>query len=393
MADADKTDGFFAVDRRTWARVCGLGLNRAVAYLVLARGTGKTNRETAWSVQAIETYTGISRSSAHAAVATLIEDGVLRKLRDGTRPKYELLPWHIIPGTDPRPPLSSYDQSVVDKALQGKKVTGWDKDRIADAVKKGWLINDGDGRYGVAPRPDSDPNRIWLPNALVTRAAAETSPIELVRQGQDVMTLRLLVDLYHVQNLRDDGGVSRAITWQRYERVKVGQQGPYVVWGFEPRGISVRWDGPAVCHRRERLTDEEKKAGENAGVDFFRRMTQLAELGLIELVPHLLESDGPDAEIIHALRSAGSGSLEDHIGPAAHEAGLAMLNDQQHQYVNSHNLQLVPVLRHLANVKMIGIARLRYRPHTKLTAAWWHDLHTKGERYLAQYEALAKRIG
>jgi hypothetical protein len=54
-----QTDGFFAVDRRTWERVCELGLNRAVAYLVLARGTGKTNRETAWSVMAIENYTGI----------------------------------------------------------------------------------------------------------------------------------------------------------------------------------------------------------------------------------------------------------------------------------------------------------------------------------------------
>jgi hypothetical protein len=42
---------------------------------------------------------------------------------------------------------------------------------------------------------------------------------------------------------------------------------------------------------------------------------------------------------------------------------------------------------------MIGIARLRYRPHTKLTAAWWKDLHAKGEKYLARYEALAKRIG
>jgi hypothetical protein len=30
---------FFAVDRRTWARACDLGLNPAVAYLVLARGT------------------------------------------------------------------------------------------------------------------------------------------------------------------------------------------------------------------------------------------------------------------------------------------------------------------------------------------------------------------
>jgi hypothetical protein len=224
-----------------------------------ARGTGKTNRDTAWSVQAIETYTGISRSRAHAGVAALIKDGLLRKLRDGTRPKYELVPWHIIPGTDPRPPLSSYDQSVVDKALQGKKITGWDKRTIADAVNQGWLADHGDGEYSVAPRLDTDPDWIWLPNTLVTGAAGETPPIELVRQCQDVMTLRLFIDLYHAQNLRDDGGISRKITWQRYERVKIGQQGPHVVWGFEPRGISVSWDGLAVCHRREQLTAEEKK--------------------------------------------------------------------------------------------------------------------------------------
>jgi hypothetical protein len=344
-------------------------------------------------VQAIETYTGISRSRAHAGVAALVKDGLLRKLRDGTRPKYELVPWHIIPSTDPRPPLSSHDQSVVDKALQGKKITGWDKRTIADAVNQGWLADHGDGEYSVAPRLDSDPEWIWLPNELVTSAAGETAPVELIRQTQGIMTLRLFIDLYDAQNLRDDSGISRKITWQRYERVKVGQQGPYVVWGFEPRGISVSWDGPAVCHRREQLTAEEKKAGKNAGVDFFRRMDQLTDLGLIEWVPHLFESDEPDAEIIHAVGNARSDSLEDRIGLGAEEAGLAMLNDQQHQYVNSHDLQLVPVLRHLANVKMIGIARLRYRPHTKLTAAWWHDLHTKGEKYLAQYEALAKRIG
>jgi hypothetical protein len=213
-ADANKTDGFFAVYRRTWARVCGLGLNRAVAYLVLARGTGKSNRETAWSVQAIETYTGISRGRAQAAVSALVDDGVVRKLRDGTRPKYELVPWQLIPGTDPRPPLSSYDQSVVDKALQGKKITGWDKRTIANAVNQGWLVDHGDGKQSVAPRPDTDPDWIWLPNTLVTGAAGETPPIELVRQGQDAMTLRLLVDLYHAQNLRDDGGISRKITWE-----------------------------------------------------------------------------------------------------------------------------------------------------------------------------------
>jgi hypothetical protein len=207
------------------------------------------------------------------------------------------------------------------------------------------------------------------------------------------MTLRLFIDLYHAQNLRDDGGISRTITWHQYERVKVGQQGPYDVWGFQSASLYVNWVGPAVCHRRDELTNTERKAGKNRAVDFFRQMEQLADLGLIEWVPHLFESDEPDAEIIHALGSAGSDSLEDRIGFAAEEAGLAMLNDQQHQYVESVGPRLVPVLRHISDVQMIGIARLRYRPHTKLTAAWWKDLYTTGEKYLAQYEALAKRIG
>ena len=209
--------------------------------------------------------------------------------------------------------------------ILGKEVPVSQQAALKGLLKKGWLIDDGNGRYSIAPRPDTDRDRIWLPNTLVTSAAAETSPIGLVRQGQDAMTLRLLIDLYHAQNLRDDGGISRKITWQRYERVNVGQRGPYVVWGFESRGISVSWDGPAVCHRRERLTNEERKAGKNAGVDFFRRVNQLTGLGLIEWVPHLVESDGPDAEIIHAVGIDGSDSLERRIGLAAEEAGIAML--------------------------------------------------------------------
>ena len=32
---------------------------------------------------------------------------------------------------------------------------------------------------------------------------------------------------------------------------------------------------------------------------------------------------------------------------------------------------LVPIPRHVANVTMIGIVRLRYRPHTTMTAGWF----------------------
>jgi hypothetical protein len=159
MGDTGASSGFFAVDRRTWARVCALGLNPAVAYLVLARGTGKTNRETAWSVMAIENYTGISRSRAHNAVSALVKDGVAGKLRSGTRPKYDLVPWHLIPGNDPRR-LTETEHSVIKKVILGKEVPVAQQGALKRLLKKGWLIDDGIGRYSIAPRPDSDPDRI-----------------------------------------------------------------------------------------------------------------------------------------------------------------------------------------------------------------------------------------
>lgn len=64
----------------------------------------------------------------------------------------------------------------------------------------------------VLPKPDF----IWLPNEFVTGAENENPPLELLRQTQDVMALRLAIELYHAQNLRrsaraiHDMGVSSA---------------------------------------------------------------------------------------------------------------------------------------------------------------------------------------
>jgi hypothetical protein len=390
MADSGKGHGFFAVDRRTWARVCGLGLNAAVAYLVLARGTGRNNRETAWSVLAVENYTGIARGRARDAIQLLMKDGVVRKLRDGTHPKYELIPWHLVPDSETRNPLGRYEQKILDKIAKGEKITApADRARAERAVAERWLITTGDGQYSIAPRPDTDPDWIWLPNEIITSAASETPPIELVRQVQDVMILRLLIDYYHAQNLCDDGGISRKFTYRRYKRSCFGEQAQYVVWGFQYANEVVCWGGPTLCHRREELTQEEKAAGKNAAVDFFHRQQRLNDLGLLQWVPHLCEGDGPDAEIIHPVGVDGSDDLEDRIGEAAHEAGLALLNEGQRGA--AYDAQLVPVLQHRQNVQMVGIARLRYRPHTRMTAAWWHQLNENGEKYLAEYNALTNR--
>ena len=399
--------GFFAVDRRVWAHVCGLGMNATAAYLVLARGTGADNRTTAWSTNAIETYTSISRGRSRKALDVLQEKQIVECLRDGTRPKYHLSAAHQIPGCGGHlpPALDELEQTLFERLCggesrlpsKGDKNLGGHSPRsiIKGLVQKGWARSNGGHRYEPIQHDlvtAQEPDWIWLPNDLVTGATNETPPLELVRQTQDVMTLRLLVDLYHAQNLREDGGVRRTHISQQYKRFEVGRQAEFMVWGFRYESGWVKWTQLTRCHHREELTEQEIEAGKNQGVDYFRREQQLTNLGLIEWVPMLVESDDLEAENIHPLGWCSSDSLEDQIGQAAHAAGASMLTERQCEWaIEENELHLVPVPRHIANVRVIGIARLRYRPHTKATSAWWAEHIDKGQRYLERYQAIAER--
>jgi hypothetical protein len=395
--------GFFAVDRRAWAEACKLGLNAAVAYLVLARGSAADNRHTTWSVQAIESYTGISRGRAQEALRRLQHGKLIELLREGTRPKYRIVPAHEVPGCEgyPPPALDQYEQVLFAKLCAGET---WTSDKgspelgrrsarhvVKGLEVKGWARHRGNFCYApIAYDAEhaSRFDRIWLPNEIVSGAAEETPPVELLRQAQDVMLLRLFVDLYHAQNLRDEGGISRKIITQEYERKQVGQQAQFTIWGFHHTHGSVTWTGPTVCHRREKLTPEEEKEGKNPGVDYFRREQQLVNLGLLEWVPSLIESNDQDAEIIHPYGMGGSAGLEDRLGAVAHLAAQTMLTDRQQEWADEQGLRLAPVPKHITNVQLSGIARLRYRPATRKTTAWWADQQVRGEGFLSRYEAL-----
>jgi hypothetical protein len=321
---------FFAIDSRICERVYKLGMNAAVAYLVLACGTDGNNSLTEWSIHAIEKYTGISRARAGAAIEKLISGNIIRRVSSGDgRPIYEILPY-------------------------GEKSPGED----------------------VA---------IWLPNALVTGAANETPPVELVRQTQDVMTLRLLLDVYYSQDLVGESGVQRRYVWQKYERERIGQRGEYDVWAFGDPGEWVHWSGFTLCHRRNQGPEGER------GTDFFQRMNSLVSLGLVEWIACLLESELEDAEIIHPLHHRSDVELERRLAWATQTAAEAMLSDGQRK--RAEGLILAPVPRHLARVQLIGVARLRYRPETSRTAAWWGRLNQAGERYIIRYNELARRAG
>ena len=269
----------------------------------------------------------------------------------------------------------------------GEQPTNRHRKASENLVKYGFLDRGDDGQLRLA-----EPQWIWLPNEFVTGAADETPPLEMLRQSQDVMALRLAVDLYRAQNLREDGGVSRTVTYQKFERFEVGRQAQFTVWGFRENGLWVRWGDTAAPHYRDEksLTDEEKKAGKNPGVDFFGRMQVLADIGVIEWIPHLVESDGDDAEIIHplAVDTNEPDRTENRLGVAAHQAASVMLTDRQRDWAETEGLTLVPVPKHLTRVQVIGIARLRYRPKTSLTAAWWADLQDSGEEFVRRYREM-----
>lgn len=398
-------EGFFAVDGNVWGRVTRLGANHGAAYLVLARGTGPDNRTSSWSVNAIETYTGLSRGRARDTLRQLQDAGFVVETRGGTFPRYDLVPAAAL--HDNRPPLDDYSRLYVfDKVKAGEQPgqrvgTRGRRQNFtrasADAlVSSGWLAV-RNGRYEVAPPPDTTPAWVWLPNALVDGVAGHLSAVELVRQTADALTVRLLVDCYGAHHLAEDGGLSRRFVWQTHERVRVGQQGPYVVWGFGPGSTWVRWEGFTLPHMREPTADELKDNPKaNNGTDFFRRFGTLERLGLVEWVPHLVESDAPDAQPIHPVgrRLYGPGeeaSLDEAIGQAAHLAGGAMLTGNQLAWALGEGLRLVPVPAHRENVQLVGIARLRHRPHTRVTAAWWARLNAEGITWRDYYGRLAEQ--
>lgn len=320
--------GFFAVDKTTFAKACDISLNTGVAFLVLARGTGGDNSTTSWSNNAVEKYTQISRARSKKAVENLIEYGLIKRTRAGTAPRYKL-------------PIAK-NKKLLEECL-------------------------------------------WLPCTIVDSAAGEASPIERIRQTQDAMCLRLFVDLYDAQNLVESGGISREVVWYLYESKKIAESGQYTIWGFEASGPWVSWSNPITePHKRKDLTEEEIENGKTPAVDFFRRLGCLTELGVIYWSPHLFESDGKEAEIIHPL---GGENVEDELGKAANTAGLHLLSSGFINRTSEFNFT-IPIPRHYERPAVIGAARLRYRPHTKLTKAWWAETEKNTRNHTQRYQAL-----
>jgi hypothetical protein len=245
--------GFFCIDRGAFRCAAAGGRNSAIAHLIMARGTGRDNRTTQWSVNAIEKYTGISRPNAKKAVQDLLDRGIWKKTREGNHPIYETVPGNEIPGG----PFTAAEKAVIAAIRKGN--TPADEGAAAGLKARGVL------RESVKrPRQQSldldetaiaalsEPVPIWLPNTLVDGAGDERPPIELIRQTGSLPALRLLIELYAVQFLPNFGGVPRATLKGEFDRLHVGERGPFVLWGLQEKIFQGQLrSGSPIPHRED----------------------------------------------------------------------------------------------------------------------------------------------
>jgi hypothetical protein len=306
-----KSHGFFAVDRSAFRCAAVGGLNSAIAHLIMARGTGRDNRTTQWSVHSIEQRTGISRPSAVKAVKDLLDRGIWTKIREGQHPIYEAIPRNQIPGG----PFAADEQAAIVAIRDGKAVPYDSKEAIKALVARGLAKEKTSRRsysnpYSADPAPYelddaaiaalTGPLTVWLPNALIDGVAGEVPPVELIRQTRNLPALRLLIELYAVQFLPSYGGVRRDLLRMEFDRAKVGERGPFVVWGFRPKHTTADRSLARLFFTGQPTTrNDGTRLDTGWDVTFWPAIHTLVDLGLVERVGMLLDGDDDESEIIH----------------------------------------------------------------------------------------------
>jgi hypothetical protein len=121
---------------------------------------------------------------------------------------------------------------------------------------------------------------------------------------------------------------------------------------------------------------------------FWPAVYNLVDLGLVQKVGMLLDGDDAEAEIIHPYAMRDGEAAERELAVAAKRVAESMLTEGQVNWARENGYHLVPVRRHIANATMVEVFRLKYRPHTSATAAWYAEMLTTTGKHLAHYQAM-----
>lgn len=328
-------NGFFAVDKERFYKACDLGMKEAVSYLVLCCGTQKNNTISSWSINAIEKYTGISRGRASKAVNNLISEQVIsiKKTSEKARAKPTYL---------------------VKEKHKTKKI---DSESI-----------------------------VWLPNSLIVGVADETPPVERVRQTQEVMVLRMFFDFYSVQDLVEEVGIPKDVLRIEYSRELIHEYAEFKLYGFTFKN-QVAWMGKPSNSPH---VDHEPPEGKNTAHLYFYRLGLLTDMGLIEHIPYIHDSNCEDGEpaypITNDINSLAYNCVHDAL------SALDCGNPEKSPDIVDCYSFVVPILRDKPNVALFGIYQLKYKARTAYTGKWFAENQTREREAVAQLQNLHGRL-
>jgi hypothetical protein len=196
------------------------------------------------------------------------------------------------------------------------------------------------------------------------------------------------------RNFSNFGGVPRELLKVVFDRARVGEQGPFLTWGFQSKHILAGPDlfRPFLAGQFTKRDDGTHR-DDGMAASFWPAVHTLTDLGLVERVGMLLDGDDDEAEIIHPYAMRGGEPAEYELARAAHRAALAMVTDGQRDWAEQNGYEwLIPARRHIANATLIEVYRLKYRPHTAATAAWYALMQQTTAQYLDHYRAMLKDL-
>ncbi len=297
---------FFQIQKSVLSDLIPLGLNATIAYLILARGSGRSNQSTGWSTNAIETKTGIGRIRARNAIAQLVQAGLLDRIKSGKRPMYNL--------------------------LHGQTTTG------------------------LYPSFGNGFDWIWLPNSIVDGVGLEVPPLEKLRRNQCVDTLELFIGLYDLQNLAEAGGIHWSTICGDYKRTRIWEHRQYVVWGFNQETRSAKRIGPIS-------TFIDKKGNWEA---FWETWNMLEMQGLIECSMLLVEGSSNEASIVYPLDADRWPEIDEE----ARSLAADILEQSDNAWLHQKYEVIVAASKDYPAVELVDCYRLRYRAKTSLSASW-----------------------
>jgi hypothetical protein len=204
--------------------------------------------------------------------------------------------------------------------------------------------------------------------------AGETPPIEKLRRQQSPELIELFLNLYRAQNLPDAGGIHWSSISMTYRRQWIWDSADVKVFGFNLDDLHLTADDFVV--RYANRTGGDRNA-------FLGAWSVLQRLGLIETATHLVEGKSEDAVII--------ASLEDRSNNVWYDLADAILSGTDAAGAKARYECVLAVPNWFPKVELVEVFRLRYRPHTSMTAAWiakskeHHDAETYLTDLLAEY--------